>query len=62
MVYKESVRATIMQMKPGDTLVIPWTACSEATVRNYACNLGLNGRRYKVSRDRKSATSTVTAL
>ena len=62
MVTKISMRATLVQMKPGESLTIPMRVRGWNSVRNCASLLGVEypGRRYSVSVDRQANNCKVT--
>ena len=63
MVTKISMRATLMQMKTGQEVKIPFRMYGYNSVRNCASLLGLDmGRRYSVSVDRAAGQTKVTRV
>ena len=64
MVTKISMRATLVQMKPGDSLRIPLRVRSWNSIRNCACLLGAAypGRKYSVNIDRQANNCKVTRI
>lgn len=62
MVTKISMRATLVQMKPGDSLRIPLRVRSWNSIRNCASTLGVTypGRKYSVAVDRTDNSCKVT--
>ena len=64
MVTKISMRATLVQMKPGESVLIPWKVRGWNSVRNCASALGISypGRKYSVSVNRGQESCQVTRL
>lgn len=63
MVQKISMRATLVQMKPGQEVTIPIRVRNSNSVRNCASTLGTDlGRKYSVSVDREARTCKVTRI
>ena len=62
MVQKISMRATLVQMKPGECLTIPLQVRGWNSVRACASILGVDfpGRKYSVSVDREAQNCKVT--
>ena len=58
------MRATLVQMKPGEVVTIPAKMRGYNSVRNCASTLGADypGRKYSVSVDRKSLVCRVTRV
>ena len=64
MVTKISMRATLVQMKPGEAVEIPLKSFAHNSIRNCACALGVTypGRKYSVSLNREAQNCKVTRL
>ena len=63
MVQKISMRATLVQMAPGESILIPLTLRTSNSVRNCASVLALDmGRKYTVSVDRIEGNCKVTRV
>ena len=63
MVSKISMRATMAQMKAGESITIPMRIRCYNSVRNCASLLGSDlGRKYSVSVDRAAQTTKVTRI
>ena len=64
MVQKISMRATLVQMKAGESIHIPTRVRGYNSVRNCASLLGVEypGRKYSVSVDRQANSYKVTRL
>lgn len=64
MVQKISMRATLVQMKAGESIHIPTRVRGYNSVRNCASLLGVEypGRKYSVSVDRQANSCKVTRL
>lgn len=64
MVTKVSTRATLVQMKAGTSVLIPWKVCGYNSVRSCAATLSVTypGRKYSVKLDRGSESCQVTRL
>lgn len=64
MVLKISMRATLVQMKPGEIVTIPLRVRGWNSVRNCASSLGITypDRKYSVKLDREAQACKVTRL
>ena len=62
MVTKVSMRATLVQMKAGESITIPMRMRGYNSIRNCACLLGAEypGRKYSVNIDRQANHCKVT--
>lgn len=61
MVSNTSLRARIIGMEIGDTIVLPITDYVYTTIRSYASDLGfVLDRKYTSSRDRQTRTYSIT--
>ena len=58
------MRATMVQMKPGEVITIPHRVRGYNSVRNCASTLGAEypGRKYSVSLDRQALVCKVTRI
>lgn len=64
MVTKISMRATLVQMRAGESITIPMKVRGYNSIRNCACLLGAEypGRKYSVNIDRQASNCKVTRI
>lgn len=57
---KKSLRQRVLELKVGETIVVPVAEHSYTTIRSYASDLGFaTGHSYSTSRNREARTYTI---